>query len=280
MVALLRGMTHFTRRFEPRGTDRLLRLLHPPDKRQAWSIHDRARLPDGALVSLSTASWVEWRTFFFGEYEPELAQVLRRHLRVGDVAIDVGANVGFHSLTMAGLVGPSGHVIACEPNPSVAIRLRRNLALNRERRITPLAVAVSDREGAVDLAVPAASDSNQGRANLGTGRGEGWSCVTARAVTIDSLVEELALTSVSLIKIDVEGFEPAVLRGASGVLLRHRPTLVFEYTRSYWHELGASLAGVREYLADHGYERLYSLTRRGVEPLGDDPSDGDLIALP
>jgi FkbM family methyltransferase len=277
---LLRGIAYFTRHHEPRGTDRLLRILHSPNRRGRWSIHERVRLPDGATVDVDTASWVEWRTFFFGGYEPGVTAVLREQLRNGNIAIDVGANIGLHSLTMAGLVGPTGQVIACEPNPSVGVRLRRNLMLNPERRIVALEVAVSDREGSGILAVPAASDPNQGRANLGVSRGEGWLRLTTPTVTIDSLVEELHFDSVSLIKIDVEGSEPAVLRGASSTLLKHRPVLIFEYTRSYWRDSGASADQVLQFLRDHGYERLYAVTRRGSEALGGDPPDGDVLALP
>lgn len=193
MEWLLRGAAQVSRHYQPRGMDRLLRALHPPDKRGHWSIQDRLRMRDGALVDIDTASWLEWRAFFFREYEPELTMMLRRYLRTGDVAIDVGANIGLHSLTMAGIVGPAGRIIACEPSPSVAAKLRRNLELNRERGVTPLEVAVSDREGLVELAVPAPSDANQGRANLAAGRGEGWSRVIVRGVTIDRLVEEFSL---------------------------------------------------------------------------------------
>jgi FkbM family methyltransferase len=279
MRPLLRGVAHVSRRFHPRGTERMLRALHPPDDR-SWSVQDVVRLPDGALVHLDTASWVEWRAFFFGEYEPELTAVLGRHLRAGDVAIDVGANIGLHSLTMAGLVGPTGRVIACEPNPSVATSLRNNVGLNREREVTVLEVAVSDRDGPVELAAPSNSDPNQGRATLARARGEGWSRISVRGTTIDSLIGDLSLKSVALIKVDVEGFEAAVIRGASTVLQRHRPALVFEYSRSYWREAGASLAAIWENLTDHGYVRLYSISRRDMQPLGADPPDCEVLALP
>jgi len=276
---LVRSVAHVSRRFHPRGTERVLRALHPPDNR-SWSVQGLVRLPDGALVHLDTASWVEWRTFFFGEYEPELTAVLGQHLRADDVAIDVGANIGLHSLTMAGLVGPTGRVIACEPNPSVAAGLRRNVGLNPEREVTVLGVAIADRDGPVELAAPSRSDANQGRATLAPARGQGWSRVRVRGTTIDSLVAHLSLESVGLIKIDVEGLEAGVIRGASKVLVAHRPALVFEYSRQYWRESGESLGAVREQLREHGYERLFSISRRGAEPVSEDPSDSDLIALP
>jgi hypothetical protein len=119
----------------------------------------------------------------------------------------------------------------------------------------------------------------RGHAALAAGRGEDWSRIPARGTTIDSLVADLSLESVALIKIDVEGVEPAVIREASNVLKTHGPALVFEYLRSYWPEFAESLGPVGQHLSDHGYERLFSISRRGVERLSGDPSDSDLVAL-
>ena len=155
------------------------------------------------------------------------------------------------------------------------VRLRRNLGFNRELRYHPLAVESPIVKGPstwrVLLRRITRGEPISARAVAKDGH------ASRHAVTIDSLVEERALTSVSLIRSMSKGSSP-LCSGARQAFSTPSTALVFEYGRSYWHELGVSLAGVRKYLADHGDERLYSLTRLGVA-LGDNPSDGDLIAL-
>jgi FkbM family methyltransferase len=276
LTILLRALAWISRRVHPRGTDWILRRLHSPDERGAWSIKDRVRLRDGALIELDTASWIEWRLFFFGEYEPELSEALRSRLGEGDIAIDVGANIGIHSLTMAEVVGASGCVLACEPHPRLARKLRSNLALNGAERVAVVEAAIGERPGVVDLAIAPPEEPNQGRATLRPLTSEDWRSTRVPCVTIDALATELDLPFVSLIKIDVEGHEPAVLSGATMVLREHQPVLIFEYS-DYWP--ANSLSRVLERLRDCGYTDFSSLAGTAVSSGDNELVHGNILAL-
>ena len=248
----LRGLARITRHFHPAGTKRLVRALHDPGDRP-WSVSGIIVLPDGVRVHVDTASWIEWNLFFWGAYDARLRDFLGTSLAPGDTAVDVGANIGVHTLAMARAVG-SGRVVACEPSPPVLERLRANLDLNGYAHVTVAPVAVSDQPGEVSLALPGAGESNQGTARVT--REPGGTTVNVPAVTVDSLVESEGLDRVALIKVDVEGLDAAVLQGAAGTLARWRPRLVFEHDRAGWAAAGHELPATLRVLEGGGVQAL------------------------
>ena len=132
-----------TRRFQPKGIDRIVRMLYPPgNDRPIRSVVD---YDDGLLFHCDTQSFLEWYIFFYGAFRPEVSRLINRMLRPGQVAIDIGANVGMHSVIMANRVGPTGHVVVFEPDPHPMGRLRRNMALNGIDWVTTVEAAVSAR---------------------------------------------------------------------------------------------------------------------------------------
>ena len=118
--ACIRALAQVTRRVHPRGTDRMLRLAHNPDSRPWW-IDTVAPLGQELHLHVSTRSFIEWSVFFYGAYEKHMPRLIRAFVPPGGVAVDVGANVGVHTLAMwkAACMGSSpGVVIACEPIPA------------------------------------------------------------------------------------------------------------------------------------------------------------------
>lgn len=270
----LRTLAGLTRHFHPPGTKRAVRALHDPADRP-WSVSGTITLRDGLRFHVDTASWIEWNLFFWGAYDARLRDFLGSALAPSATAIDVGANVGVHTLAMARAVR-GGRVVACEPSPAVVERLRANVALNGLANVTVEPVAVSDRRGDVTLAVPAPGESNQGTARVMRDPGAPGS-VTVPAVTLDSLVESAALDRVDLIKIDVEGLDTAVLRGASGMLARWRPVLVFEYDPRSWGEAGYELSSTLRMLEEAGYRHFAALGAGGLAQLGSGPPESKNI---
>jgi FkbM family methyltransferase len=196
--------------------------------------------------------------FLFGIFEPWVVDAMRAHVRPGGVAYDIGASYGYHALQLAKLVGPSGRVLAFEPHPRDNGLLVRNARANNAANIEPLAVAVSDAPGTVSFAVfsyPGVShiqrDSTPADANL----------LEVKATSLDSLVFSEGQPAPAFIKMDIEGGEPAVLRGATRVLREVRPVIVCEvgpesraevsalaeaagYTVSVLHDGGGGFADV------------------------------------
>lgn len=225
-----------------------------------------AEVAPGLRMRLDPRSLVEWEVLFTG-YEPEVRELLRRAARPAAACIDVGANAGAHTLVMAGACAPAP-VIACEPNPELRARLEANLALNglANVRVRPYALAAST--GRAVLHVPR-DPVHTGGASLVAGVHEHLhdsAEVEVEAVTLDDLVEREGLDRVGLLKIDVEGYEGAVLAGGARLLARERPDLAFEYTAPWWDAAGYSLPDVLGSLEALGYE-VRAVTWRGLRPL-------------
>jgi FkbM family methyltransferase len=176
----------------------------------------------GALLRLDYLDYVQAHILRTGSYEPEVWDVLSAFATQGEVLWDVGAHVGAFSIRAA--LDPRVQVVHCfEPHPQTGAALRRNLGLNR-LPVRHHAVALGDRVGQERLS--SGSFGNVGTASLCRSQGEGRYDVPC--TTADQLVSD-GLELPTLIKLDVEGWELAVLRGASGILSDHRlKAVVFE----------------------------------------------------
>ena len=159
-------------------------------------------------------------------YEPEVSHTLRRYLHAGETFIDIGANIGWFSLLAAATVGPEGTVAAIEPNPSNTALLRRSAKENGFDNIEIFEVALSSGPGAAALE----TDGSNGR--VIPVEGPPPSPVQASFVValqpLDAVLSGAGITRADVMKLDVEGAEPLVLRGAIGTITRERPVLVSE----------------------------------------------------
>jgi FkbM family methyltransferase len=156
-----------------------------------------------------------WRT---GVYDLIVLEALIRLADPGELALDVGANIGLMTSALAYAVGPTGHVISFEPHPDLVRRLQRNAELWRSRldwaHVVVDPVALSDSEAKASLTMPADFAKNRGRATLEPGcPGEG---LTVSTKTLDGVLGTDQF--VGVIKIDVEGHERSVLTGATNSL--------------------------------------------------------------
>lgn len=180
----------------------------------------------GLVFDGDAANMIDYHVLSRGAFEPGLTALLgawgKRH--EPGIFLDVGANVGVHTLSNA---ANFAKVIAVEPYPPVADRLRRALEINRIENVSVCGAALADAEGKTVFRIPIAN-------NLGTGRivqeGEGASsedCVEVVLRTGDGLLADEKLP-VSALKIDTEGAEARVLAGLGGRLRSDRPLVVFE----------------------------------------------------
>lgn len=249
----LRALARFTRRVRIPGTERFLLAIHPCEG-QRRPIRTEVRLPSGIRFAIDSSSFLEWQMFFFGRYEPAVTEALDRLTEPGDIVIDIGANIGIHAFGIAQSVRPS-RVIACEPNPRVFERLQVNRQLNPHLSVEPFQVAITGASGPVSLHVPSNEDANQGIASLiPHDHLEAGSSMQVRGLTLGDAMGELGLNRVDVLKLDTEGSEPSIMRGASEVLATHQPGLVFEFDKDLWQ--GTSLEETFEFLRSLGYERF------------------------
>lgn len=203
--------------------------------------------------------------------------LLRKLLQPGDCVLDVGANLGYYAVVIGDLVGPSGVVHCFEPSPQVFGDLCENLSNNGMRHVTPHHVAVADKPGVLELHIPSAARSALcSLRDLGDDSGE---TVRVSAVTLDSLMS--ALSTVRLLKIDVEGAEQKVLTGAGKLIDRDRPLIVLELTDAWLRQLDGSAAMLCDFLLCRSYS-LWRFDRDGVRPLESPPptKQADVLAIP
>ena len=202
-----------------------------------------------------------------GWLETSVQEAMVRHLGAGDVLYDIGANLGFFSLLGARLAGPQGHVYALEPAPENAVAIRRHAELNHVVNLSVLEQA-------------AAAESGRGRLQLVDDRSwsklEGYGehpgterVVGVELVAIDELLGSGQLRPPTLVKIDVEGAELAVLEGMAATLERHRPAVICEL-----HDTHAPFTA---FMTERGY-RVVNL--EGPEPVEQDPRSEHALALP
>jgi len=187
-------------------------------------------------------------SFIVGEYEPGCVRALREHLLEGSVCVDVGANVGYFSILMSRLVGKHGQTIAFEPMPENVELLRENIEVNGLENIVVVAAAAGDESGSVEL-LNAASDRATKTASVVGYHIEGPAQTTVvRCVRLDDYFDA-SVPPPALIKIDVEGAELMVLKGARQTIAKSQPTLIVEI-----HGWGSSGSQeVLDLLAEYGY---------------------------
>jgi len=187
-------------------------------------------------------------------YEPELASICADHLIAGRDAIDVGANIGMYSVLMAKSL-PGRRVLAIEPTPGALNNLRKNLALNAVAdRVQVYAGAASDRAGSADIKVVAGREeySSLGELSHPSIVGAAFESIQVPMASIDMLVRDAGL-SPGFIKIDVEGMEHVVLRGARETLAHHRPIVLAELSEPLLRRNASSAREVLEFLCALGY---------------------------
>ncbi len=151
-----------------------------------------------------------------GVYEPVETELVARLVSPGDFAIDVGANIGYYTLILAGLVGESGRVIAFEPDPQNFGLLSRNVELGGGTAVTAVNKAVWSRSGALR---PYLSESDVG-AHTVADWGDGSKSIEIEAVSLDDFFKGHA-GDIDFMKVDVEGAEAAVIQGMQAVLDRN-----------------------------------------------------------
>jgi FkbM family methyltransferase len=156
-------------------------------------------------------------------HEPEVVQWLSGFFKAGMTFIDIGANIGFYSIMAAQRVGSSGCVVAVEADPDVAAILRQNIECNVVENVRIVTGAAYRECGVVKLGRAAASSWYSG---LYYEKAAEW--VAVPAFTLDTLLREMAVPRVDLVKMDVEGAEGAVLEGMARILREEHPTLLVE----------------------------------------------------
>jgi FkbM family methyltransferase len=147
-----------------------------------------------------------------GEYEPEMTTTLQRYLPHGGVFADVGANEGYFSVLAGQIVGPTGRVIAVEPQGRLRPVIEENIRLNGLQNVALYETAVSDSEGVADLYL--APDLNTGSSGLARQNRYTVPTQSVRMTRLANVLSTAGVDKIDLMKMDIEGFEYEAIMGS------------------------------------------------------------------
>lgn len=206
---------------------------------------------DRALLKLRASA-------VLGIYENTLLKLLYKFAERGAVLIDVGANEGYISIPLATKVENAGHLFCIEPHPANISVLKENIQLNNLSNITVIPKAASDTTGVMKFS------GDKAWGTLMHGQINGGS-ISVSVDSLDKMIPDSLKSSIKLIKIDAEGSEIRVIRGAKNLILSARPVIVFEVNLSLLAYEDISIKETIDFFTSNNY-RLFKETRGKLIP--------------
>lgn len=229
------------------------------DWTQLSGVHVQHMLFDFHL-SLNLQDRIQRQMFIKRIYEPDTVANCIPFLKKSHTFFDVGANIGYFSL-LAKAVNPRLQVYSFEPLPQNIECLKKNIALNPNFNIQIIEKCVSDKNGTTEFMIPPQNECGWGRIayrDLFDG-----TKILRDVITIDDFCHKNQIQKVDFLKIDVEGFEFHVLKGAEKLLSSpHAPHICIEMNTSCFEDMGVSITEIFQFLIDKNYT-LYSLSKDG-----------------
>ncbi|MFD3748568.1 FkbM family methyltransferase [Nocardia sp. NPDC058633] len=224
---------------------------------------DQPRPSGPCSTRLSAAAGVlSWLSPRASCIETEAAQ-LAELVNPGAVCLDIGAGYGLYSTLFAAAAGPHGRTLAIDANPRLTNRLQRLATALRAPSLQPIWAAVSSTSGVdTQLSVPyrhrmpvcGRAFMLHGAAHHGpNSEFDRDRRINLTTTTLDELTEQHGVNQIDVIKVDIEGAEYAMLRGAHTVLARHRPVWMLEIEERHLAKYGHRAADVVDLMASHGY---------------------------
>ncbi len=208
-------------------------------------------LPSGYRIAVSPRDHL---SYLVGTSEPHLQRIIRDYVHPGDVAYDIGANLGYVTLSLVKQVGSAGKVYSFEPLPENLNRLRENVRINGIENATILRYAASDAPSHAILRM----NGNAAMASLVWHKDEQATEIRVETMPIDYLVADQIISPPQFVKIDVEGAENKVLNGMLQTIDKHRPVIFLECS-----DLGREESW--QILSLRGYEYCHAKTQAAVE---------------
>jgi len=235
------------------------------------TVRSFAHAPDIAQVRRNGLNWeldlregIDLAIFVFGSFVRETARAFKKLVRPGSIVLDIGANIGAHTLNLGQLVGPTGKVYAFEPTTFAFSKLKRNLALNpaigarvvaEQARLT--CENKLDREVEIYSSWKVVGSERRHPKHFGIAQPTSEAAV----LTLDDYCKNSNLSRIGFVKLDVDGFETEVLSGAIKTLRRDLPTICMELAPYALEERGSSLTELLAVLRSLGY-RLRNLNNQ------------------
>lgn len=182
------------------------------------------KLQECVIMDLNMEDYID-RNIYFDSFEFLCKKEFFKKFKSGCVFVDIGTNIGYYSLVASCLVGRSGRVISFEPNPSTLNVLKRNIELSSSSNIELFEFALSDSKGEVQIFCPI--NETHGFSSM---KNQGWEKVNTFTVLTEQLDVLIPkdINRIDFLKIDVEGAELQVFKGARETIMKFRPTILLE----------------------------------------------------
>lgn len=228
----------------------------------------------GITFDLDLSQGVDF-ALFLDRYERSTQDALGRLVVPGSAVLDVGANIGAMTLLLAKLVGPTGRVLAFEPTDYAFAKQQKNLSLNPDLagRVTSYHCFLSAEDDSdVPTDIYSAWPLTGGERLHTKHLGQPMPTAAARSRKLDTVLREAGVDRVQLVKLDVDGFEVDVLRGAPE-LLKTKPVFVMELAPYCLDEHGSSLDEMLSFFRENGYS-IHTETGRPLPQ-----SSGELLKI-
>jgi len=243
----------------------------------------------GVRWCLDLSEGIDFSIYLLGAFEKSTAATIRSLVKPGDTVLDIGANVGAHTLGLAQSVGEAGRVFAFEPADFAFQKLLRNLALNPplQQRTTATQAMLGSGVNKPVKGVYASWPLEKADSVHPKHRGRFVPTSGAVADTLDGFVEREKIGRINLIKMDVDGNELPVLQGGRGMLGEQRPTIVMEMSPYVHAEEQNSftamielLSGLRYKIEDARNRKSLPMDAKALERLIPDGAGINVVAIP
>ena len=262
----------------PRGRGLATRFLLAGFRK--WPNYASFTFKYGTFADVSLLPWPKGfrELFIYGEMEGTELAVWKKVINAGDMVVDAGANFGYWSLVASTLVGETGCVVAFEPVPFIFSKLREHIELSKKGNIEALNVGLSDSEGTLEINL-CLDDPIGGQSSAGKPKTLEWGeSLICRKMRLED-TPALMLRSPRLIKIDVEGCELLVLKGAQRILSsKMPPVLTIEWNLVTAESMSFHPRDIINFLTQYGYE-IFLATSNGLEPFHEKSDDYDWIPM-
>ena len=232
---------------------------------------------------------IELSLYLFGSFQQQITKNRFLHLKADDIIIDIGANVGLMSLQYAAKV-KQGMVYSFEPTHYAFEKFKKNLSLNPDlaSRVIATQAFISEKSGNNDSLVAYSSWKVDGTRNVNNHlvhQGSPKETTGVPVISLDDFVHKNHITKINLIKIDTDGFEYEILKGARTVIVNFRPIIILEVTLYSLQEKGITFDFYYDYFTGLGYRLFDLVTNVEVNMMNFRqfiPENGstDLIAIP
>jgi FkbM family methyltransferase len=240
---------------------------------------ERTENRNGVNFLLDLSDYPDWSLYFYSEIDS--SKNVLSFVNSGDTILDIGGNIGQTALMMAKKVGQTGRVISFEPYPNTILKFEKNLSLNKTiKNLTLIKFGLSDEEAVVKMYQDCLTNSAGNRISHNLDEGDAGIKEVTIKVLDDFLQEKENLIQINLIKIDVEGYEMNVLKGAKKTLLKYKPNLFVEIDNENLRKQGSNPTEVMTFLIDLGYEIIDLSTMQKISGIDKIEFHTDIFCRP